>query len=298
MKAGAYFSRLGLYIFGVACILFPLRIVNEFVYKVDGYSYQARLDEFTCDSASYGHALMYGTSHVTNARKYAASDKVGLLNIHGAGIDDLDEIIDKSCGPSRRLVLIRMISPIELYERKDHFDINSLPNLTPIERLLKRHAKWLYPAWREEKEILKYSSIGKKKAFILRRFMTDSIFDSEQRFEMHGSMFDFNNVSSDLAESLVKHLKNDRCIILIESPISAVYSKLLKELGIELDIASYLSSYGLERSSYAYIGHTNFDRANSDYYIDADHLNQVGWSIYWKTVKDQVESSVSKCWSN
>jgi hypothetical protein len=271
-------------------------MANQLIYRLDGFDYQTRADELACDGSSYGHVLMYGTSHLTNARKYV-SDKVNFLNIHGASIDALDRIIDKSCGPRRRLILVRVISPIELYERIDYFDINRLPKLGLMSSLLNKHVKWLYRTLREEGQLLSYSLISRKKWFISRRLLPNLIIDAEQRFKFHEKMYDFKNISGNFAESLAKHLEKDRCIILIESPISREYSKLIKKSGLEVDITSYLLRYGIERKRYAYIDRKDFDRADGNYYIDADHLNEVGWSIYWKIIESEVEKSMSKCWN-
>jgi hypothetical protein len=279
---------------GIVSIVSPLIALNSYLDRFIGYRYQANDSSFSCADASSPEILMFGTSHVSNARYVVERDDIHLLNYHGADIRELDSAISQGCGPMKQpAALVRVINSVELYKRRSD-SRSKTPRRDQFSYLNKPSTKHLYNFVVDFRSYTDDNLYYKIKFFLVKYIHPEKTINPVQRFGIHAQLYDFSAVDSEFAESLRLHVLKGACIVVVESPVSKSYSDYLARKKL-MTIDSYLMGNGLDTVHVAYIPNARFDRSNPQYYVDADHLNSVGWSKYWSAIRSDVLNAVARC---
>ena len=279
---------------GLVSIVAPLIALNSYLDRFIGYRYQANDSILSCTEASSPEILMFGTSHVSNARYIVERDNIHLLNYHGADIHYLDSAISQGCGPMKQpATLVRVINSVELYKRRSGTHLNS-QRIDVFSYFNNPNTKPVYNALLDFRAYTGSSIYPKIKHIFSRNIYPEKIINPGQRFALHAQLYDLSAVGSEFAESLRLHVSNGACIVVVESPVSKGYSDYLARKKL-ITIDSYLHKNGLNSARISYIRNTRFDRSNPQYYIDADHLNSVGWSEYWSAIRSDVLNAAARC---
>lgn len=279
---------------GIVSIVSPLIALNSCLDRFIGYRYQANDSSFSCADASSPEILMFGTSHVSNARYVVERDNIHLLNYHGTDIRELDAAISQGCGPMKKpAALIRVVNSVELYKRRNGTRLKT-PRTDAFSYFNKPTIKPFYNVLVDFLAYTKSPVYPKIKHILSRNIHPEKITNPAQRFGLHAQLYDLSVVDSEFAESLRLHVSKGACIVVVESPVSKSYSDYLVRKKL-MTIDSYLIDNGLDSDHVAYVPNARFDRSNPQYYVDADHLNSVGWSKYWSAIRSDVLNAVARC---